>query len=123
MDVLVVGGGGREHALCWSIAASPLCDHLYCAPGNPGIAQEAECVPISAEDIDGLVRFAKDKAVDFVVVGPEVPLVMGLADRLREAGIKTFGPSAAASQLQLMGASRIVMRRKPTSRNRAPPLS
>ncbi len=100
MDVLVVGGGGREHALCWSIAASPLCDRLYCAPGNAGIAQEAECVPISAEDIDGLVTFAKEKAIDFVVVGPEAPLVMGLADRLREAGIKTFGPSAAASQIE-----------------------
>lgn len=100
MDVLVVGGGGREHALCWSIAASPLCDRLYCAPGNAGIAQEAECVPIGAEDIDGLVAFAKEKAIDFVVIGPEAPLVMGLADRLTEAGIKTFGPSAAASQIE-----------------------
>ncbi|MBT5241028.1 MAG: phosphoribosylamine--glycine ligase [Rhodospirillaceae bacterium] len=100
MKVLVVGGGGREHALCWSIAASPLCDKLYCAPGNAGIAREAECVPIGAENIEGLVAFASDNAIDFVVVGPEAPLVMGLADELRTAGIKTFGPSAAAAQIE-----------------------
>lgn len=100
MKVLVVGGGGREHALCWSIAASPLCDKLYCAPGNAGIAREAECVPIGAEDIEELVAFSKDNAIDFVVVGPEAPLVLGLADELRAAGIKTFGPSAAAAQIE-----------------------
>lgn len=100
MRVLVVGAGGREHALCWAISASPLCTKLYCAPGNAGIAQEAECVAIGAEDIDGLVGFARESAIDFVVVGPEAPLVMGLADRLNEAGIKTFGPSAAAAQLE-----------------------
>lgn len=100
MKVLVVGSGGREHALCWSIAASPLCDKLYCAPGNAGIAREAECVPIGAEDVAGLVSFAKENAIDFVVVGPEAPLVMGLADDLRAAGIKTFGPSAAAAQIE-----------------------
>ena len=75
--------GGRErHALCWAIAASPLCDKLYCAPGNAGIAQDANCVPVGAEDLDGLVGFARDQAIDFVVVGPEAPLVAGLADRL-----------------------------------------
>jgi len=100
MKILVVGGGGREHALCWSIAASPLCDELYCAPGNAGIAQEATCLPVGAEDIEGLVALAKEKAIDFVVVGPEAPLVAGLADRLTEAGIKTFGPSAAAAELE-----------------------
>lgn len=100
MRVLVVGAGGREHALCWAISASPLCSKLYCAPGNAGIAEDAECVDIGAEDIDSLVRFAKESAIDFVVVGPEAPLVMGLADRLREAGIKTFGPSAAAAALE-----------------------
>ncbi|NKB45254.1 MAG: phosphoribosylamine--glycine ligase [Alphaproteobacteria bacterium] len=100
MKVLVVGGGGREHALCWAIAASPLCDKLYCAPGNAGIAREAECVPIGSEDIDQLLAFATDNAIDFVVVGPEAPLVMGLADQLRSAGIKTFGPSAAAAQIE-----------------------
>ncbi len=100
MKILVVGGGGREHALCWKIAASPLCDKLYCAPGNAGIAQEAECLPISAEDIPGLVACAKEKAIDFVVVGPEAPLVAGLVGRLEEEKIKAFGPSSAAAALE-----------------------
>ena len=100
MNILVVGSGGREHALCWKIAASPLCDKLYCAPGNAGIAQDAECVPISAEDIDALVVFAKAKALDYVVVGPEAPLVAGLVDRLADAGIKAFGPTGAAAMLE-----------------------
>ncbi len=100
MRILVVGSGGREHALCWAISGSPLCDKLYCAPGNAGIAQEAERVQIGAEDIPGLVDFARQEKIDFVVVGPEAPLVAGLADRLEEAGIKTFGPSAAAARLE-----------------------
>ena len=100
MRVLVVGGGGREHALCWAISASPLCDALYCAPGNAGISQDAECVPIAADDIETLVRFATENKIDFVVVGPEVALVMGLVDRLAETGIKAFGPSAAAAMLE-----------------------
>lgn len=100
MKVLVVGGGGREHALCWAIAASPLCDRLWCAPGNAGIAEEAECVAISAEDIAGIIDFAQKNDVDFVVVGPEAPLVAGLVDRLAAVGIKAFGPSAAAAQLE-----------------------
>ncbi|MEL0020305.1 MAG: phosphoribosylamine--glycine ligase [Rickettsiales bacterium] len=100
MKVLVVGSGGREHALCWSITASPLCDKLYCAPGNAGIAAEAECVPIGAEDVPALVDFARKEAIDFVVVGPEVPLCAGLIDRLDDAGIKAFGPSAAAARLE-----------------------
>ncbi|MDJ0948055.1 MAG: phosphoribosylamine--glycine ligase [Alphaproteobacteria bacterium] len=100
MKILVVGGGGREHALCWTIAASPLCDKLYCAPGNAGIAQDAECVAIGAEDLDGIVAFAKAQAIDFVVVGPEGPLVAGLVDRLEEAGIAAFGPSARAAALE-----------------------
>jgi phosphoribosylamine--glycine ligase len=100
MKILVVGSGAREHALCWSIAGSPLCDALYCAPGNAGIAQEAVCVPIGAEDLDGIVGFAQDNAIDFVVVGPEAPLVAGLVDRLDAAGIKAFGPSAAAAALE-----------------------
>jgi phosphoribosylamine--glycine ligase len=100
MKVLVVGSGGREHALCWAIAASPICDALYCAPGNAGIAADAECVPVAAEDIDGLVAFATDKRIDFVVVGPEAPLVAGLVDRLSAAGIKAFGPTAAAAVLE-----------------------
>ncbi len=100
MKILVVGSGAREHALCWAISASPLCDQLYCAPGNAGIATVAECVPVKAEDIDGLVTFAKENAIDFVVVGPEAPLVAGLVDKLDNAGIKAFGPSAAAAQLE-----------------------
>ncbi len=100
MKILVVGGGGREHALCWAIAASPLCDKLYCAPGNAGIAEEAECVPIAAENIEGLVSFAKEQAIDLVVVGPEVPLVEGLVDRLEREGIKAFGPRANAAKLE-----------------------
>ena len=100
MKVLVVGSGGREHALCWSIAASPLCRKLYCAPGNAGIAAEAECVPIAAENVPALVEFAVKEAIDFVVVGPEAPLCAGLVDRLTEIGIKSFGPSAAAAQLE-----------------------
>ncbi len=100
MKILVVGSGGREHSLCWSIAASPLCDKLWCAPGNAGIAQEAECIAIAADDIDALVAFATREAVDLVVVGPELPLVMGLVDRLEESGIKAFGPRAAAAELE-----------------------
>ena len=100
MKILVVGSGGREHALCWSIAASPLCDKLYCAPGNAGIAAEAECVAIGAEDVAALVDFAQSESIDFVVVGPEGPLCAGLVDRLSDVGIKAFGPSAAAARLE-----------------------
>jgi phosphoribosylamine--glycine ligase len=100
MNVLVVGGGGREHALCWKIAASPLCDKLYCAPGNAGIAADAECVDIAATDVEGLAAFATGHAIDFVVVGPETPLVAGLVDRLSEDGIKSFGPTGAAAMLE-----------------------
>jgi phosphoribosylamine--glycine ligase len=100
MRVLLVGSGGREHALAWAIAASPLCDKLFCAPGNAGIANEAECVPINVLDIEGLVGFARENRVDFVVVGPEAPLAAGLVDRLEAAGIAAFGPSAAAARLE-----------------------
>ena len=100
MKVLVVGSGGREHALCWAIERSPLCDRLYCAPGNAGIAEVAECVAIGAEDVEGILRFARDNGIDFVVVGPEGPLVLGLVDKLEAAGIKAFGPSAAAAELE-----------------------
>jgi phosphoribosylamine---glycine ligase len=100
MRILVVGSGGREHSLCWAIAKSPLCGKLYCAPGNAGIAEEAELVAIGAEDIEALVAFVKSQNIEFVVVGPEGPLVLGLADRLREQGVSVFGPSAAAAALE-----------------------
>ena len=100
MKILVIGGGGREHALCWAIAASPLTDKLYCAPGNAGIAEVAECVPTQAMDFNRLIAFAQEKAIDFVVIGPDDPIAGGLADRFAEAGFKVFGPSKAASELE-----------------------
>ena len=100
MRVLVVGSGGREHALAWAISASPLVDRLFCAPGNAGIAAEAECIAIGATDIKGLVEFCRNERIDFVVVGPEAPLVLGLVDALETEGITAFGPSAAASAIE-----------------------
>ena len=100
MRILVVGSGGREHALCWKIAASPLTDTLYCAPGNAGIAAVATCVAIGAEDIEKLTEFAAKERIDLVVVGPEAPLVKGLVDRLNEAGIRAFGPSRKAAEIE-----------------------
>ena len=100
MRVLVVGSGGREHALCWAISASPLLTKLWCAPGNPGIADVAECVAIGVLDIPALVAFAKDNAVDLVFPGPEAPLVAGITDAMTAAGIKCCGPTAAAAQLE-----------------------
>jgi phosphoribosylamine--glycine ligase len=100
MNVLLIGSGGREHALAWAISASPLLTRLYCAPGNAGIAQVAECVALDIADHAAVVRFCRDTGIGFVVVGPEVPLVAGLADDLAAAGIKVFGPSKAAAQLE-----------------------
>ena len=100
MKILLVGSGGREHALAWKMAQSPLCECLYAAPGNPGVAQHAECVNIQAEDIPGVVAFAKDKQVDLVVIGPEDPLSMGMADAVRQAGIRCFGPGAAGARIE-----------------------
>jgi len=100
MKILVVGSGGREHALCWALRRSPLCTELLCAPGNAGIAGMAKLIPISAEDVEALTRFAVDEKIDFVVIGPEAPLVLGLADKLDAVGIKCFGPSAAAAELE-----------------------
>jgi phosphoribosylamine--glycine ligase len=100
MRVLVIGSGGREHALCWSLSASPLLTKLYCAPGNPGIAQVAECVPIGVMDFPALVAFAQDNEVDLVVPGPESPLVAGITDAMEAASIPCIGPSRAAAQLE-----------------------
>jgi phosphoribosylamine---glycine ligase len=100
MRVLVVGSGGREHALCWSIAASPLLTRLWCAPGSPGIAQVAECVPIGPLDFPALVAFAQDNEIDLVVPGPEAPLVAGITDAMEAASIPCIGPTRAAAQLE-----------------------
>ncbi len=100
MKVLVVGGGGREHALCWALGASPLVEAVLCAPGNAGIAEVARCVPVKADDLDGLVALAQAEQVGLVVVGPEVPLVLGLVDRLQAVGVRAFGPTAAAARLE-----------------------
>jgi phosphoribosylamine--glycine ligase len=100
LRILLVGSGGREHALAWAISASPLCDALIAAPGNAGIAELARCAPVAAGDIEGLVTLAREERVDFVVVGPEQPLVLGLVDRLEEAGIPAFGPRKAPAQLE-----------------------
>ncbi|MDQ6950042.1 MAG: phosphoribosylamine--glycine ligase [Mariprofundales bacterium] len=100
MRVLVVGSGGREHALCWRLRQSPSVREVVCAPGNAGIAADARCVAVAADDIEQLVMLAQSESVGLVVVGPEVPLVAGLADRLRKEGIPVFGPNAAAAQLE-----------------------
>jgi len=100
MKIMVVGGGGREHALCWKLASSSVVNKVYCAPGNAGILDVAECVDIDAEDIGRLVNFASDQSVDMVVVGPEAPLVAGISDRLAEKKIKVFGCSAAAAEIE-----------------------
>ncbi len=100
MKVLVVGSGGREHAICWKLKQSPKLDELYCAPGNAGIAKDAVCVDIKAEDIEGICAWAKENDIDLAVIGPEVPLAMGIVDALEEAGIKTFGPNKKCAQLE-----------------------
>jgi len=100
MRVLVVGGGGREHALVWKLAQSPKVERIYCAPGNPGIAALAECVPVAADDLAALRAFAVANKVDLTVVGPEKPLVDGIADYFAEQGLRVFGPSAAAARLE-----------------------
>ncbi|MFO0599190.1 MAG: phosphoribosylamine--glycine ligase [Myxococcaceae bacterium] len=100
MKVLVLGGGGREHALVWKLRASPTVTAITCAPGNPGIAQLAECVPVEATRPDAVVALARQRGVDLVVVGPEAPLVAGVADALREAGFDVFGPGAAAARVE-----------------------
>jgi phosphoribosylamine--glycine ligase len=100
VNILLIGSGGREHALACALSASPLVAKLYCAPGNAGIADVAECVPIAATDIERLVAFALENKVDFAVIGPEAPLVAGLWDRFEAAGIRAFGPSAAGAMLE-----------------------
>jgi phosphoribosylamine--glycine ligase len=100
MNILLLGSGGREHALAWKMAASPLADRLFCAPGNAGIAQEAECVALDVADHAALIAFCRANKIDLVVVGPETPLCAGIVDDLESAGIKAFGPSRAAARLE-----------------------
>lgn len=100
MKILIVGGGGREHAIAWKLAQSPLVDELYCAPGNGGIEQIARCVPIAATDIDGIVKFASENKIDITFVAPDDPLVMGMVDALQANGLKAFGPNKAAAVIE-----------------------
>lgn len=100
MKVLVIGSGGREHAICWKVNQSPLVEKLYCMPGNAGISEIAECIDIKVEDLDAIVEFALENNIDLAIIGPEVPLVMGLSDRLSEKGIKSFGPNKIAAEFE-----------------------
>jgi phosphoribosylamine--glycine ligase len=100
MKVLLIGSGGREHALAWKLAQSPVLTELFAVPGNPGIAEHATLVAVNVDDHDAVIAFCKDNSIDFIVVGPEAPLVAGVADRLRAEGFAVFGPSAAAAQLE-----------------------
>jgi len=100
MNILILGGGGREHSIAWAVLRNPKCDKLIVAPGNAGIAQIAECAALDITDGGLVAVFAEENAIDFVIVGPEAPLAAGVADRLREAGFLVFGPSAAAAQLE-----------------------
>lgn len=100
MKVLVIGGGGREHAIVHTLKKSPKVDHIWCAPGNGGIAQEAECVDIKATDIDGVVAFAKEHKPDLVMVAPDDPLALGMVDALEDAGIRAFGPRKNAAIIE-----------------------
>jgi len=100
MRVLIVGGGGREHAIAWKLRQSSRISHLYCAPGNGGIAKIAELVPIKATDLEGMVEFARTRAIDLVFVAPDDPLAMGMVDAMEAAGIRAFGPRANAAVLE-----------------------
>ncbi len=100
MKILIVGGGGREHAIAWKVSQSNRVSKIYCAPGNAGISQVAECVNLKVEDLEGICQFATEKGIDMAVIGPEVPLALGLVDVLSGAGIKTFGPNKKCAQLE-----------------------
>ena len=102
MKLLVIGAGGREHALCWALFASPLCDQLYCAPGSDAIAEFANLVDIQVADTAKIVEFSLENKIDLVVIGPELPLVLGLVDQLQAAGIKAFGSVADTILLLLL---------------------
>ncbi|MDR0880787.1 MAG: phosphoribosylamine--glycine ligase [Clostridioides sp.] len=100
MKILVIGGGGREHAICWKLSNEKQVEKIYCAPGNAGIGEVAQCVDIKDDDIDGLLKFALDNEIDLTVVGPEVPLVLGVVDKFQENGLRVFGPDKKCAQLE-----------------------
>src|SRR6202050_15062 len=100
MNILLLGSGGREHALAWKMAASPLTERLICAPGNAGIAREAECIALNIADHAAVIAYCRQNGIDLVVVGPEAPLCAGIVDDLEAAGIKAFGPSRPAARLE-----------------------
>ena len=100
MKILVVGSGGREHAILWKLRQSPKVTKLYCAPGNGGISEIAECVPVNAMDIDGMVKFSLEKSIDMVVVAPDDPLAAGMVDALENAGMRAFGPRKNAAIIE-----------------------
>lgn len=100
MKILVVGGGGREHAICWKIQKSPLVEKIYCAPGNAGISSNAECIDLKADDISGLLKFAVENSIDLTVVGPELPLSLGIVDLFGKEGMKIFGPDMKAAEIE-----------------------
>ena len=105
MNILILGGGGREHSLAWAVMQNPKCDRLIVAPGNAGIAMIADCASFDINDGAEVIDFAVENSIDFVIIGPEAPLAAGVADRLREAGILCFGPSQAAAQLEQSAAA------------------
>ena len=102
MNILLIGGGGREHALAWKLAQSPKVEKIYAAPGNPGMAllPKCECIALDVENLEGVADYAEEKSIDLTVVGPEAPLVAGLADVCKRRGLPVFGPSKAAAQLE-----------------------
>ena len=100
MNILILGGGGREHSLAWAIKQNPKCENLFVAPGNAGIVEIAECVPLNIIDGEAVLHFVKQSVIDFVIIGPEAPLVAGVADLLQSANVLCFGPSKAAAQLE-----------------------
>src|SRR5512139_2993710 len=100
MNILIIGSGGREHALAWKIRQSARVQRVFCAPGNAGIAQVAELVPLAVDDVAGLARFARDERIDLTIVGPELPLTLGIADDFQRHGLRIFGPTRAAAQIE-----------------------
>ena len=100
MKILVVGGGGREHAICWKLSKEANVDKIYCAPGNAGILNVAQCIDIQDSDIENLLKFAKENKIDLTIVGPEIPLVAGIVDKFEKEGLKIFGPNKKCAQLE-----------------------